>query len=267
MRQPPHRAKAPGSTAGRRRRCSVAWMGEARLAASPPCRAAGQSPSTVTATRMIDSVEVMATVMAARPSSVPRLRCSPMSLWLRDRRQMKKRLMGSSRPLTTWTPTSRLMTGMPGMTATTVAIDDHGGDEADEDGRLAGRCGRGPSRSRATPRRRSWWRWAGSRRRAGWRRAGRCRTAPRRTDRRTARGPWRRRRRWSMEWMPCVVERGGGGDDDEGGDDVGEDRPGDRLALLVRELVLARAALDGRRLQVELHVGGDGRAGGGDDEQ
>jgi hypothetical protein len=30
-------------------------------------------------------------------------------------------LIGSRRPLTTWTPTRRLMTGMPGITATTVA--------------------------------------------------------------------------------------------------------------------------------------------------
>ena len=51
------------------------------------------------------------------------------------------------------------------------------------------------------------------------------------------------------------------------GDHVGEDRAGDRLAFLVWQLVLAHAALDHRRLQVELHVRGDRRAGGGDQQQ
>ena len=65
-----------------------------------------------------------------------------------------------------------------------------------------------------------------------------------------------------------LVERcSGGDDDDERGDEVGEDRAGDRLALLVGEVLFEGAALDGRRLQVELHVGRDRRAGGGDDQQ
>ena len=57
------------------------------------------------------------------------------------------------------------------------------------------------------------------------------------------------------------------GDDDEGRHQVREDRAGDRLAFLARELVLARSALDDSRLQVQLHVGGDRRSRGGDHEQ
>ena len=68
--------------------------------------------------------------------------------------------------------------------------------------------------------------------------------------------------------MDAVLEqRRAGGDDDEAGDQVGEDRAGDRLAFLVGQVLLARAALDHRRLQVQLHVGGDRRAGGRDHQQ
>ena len=56
------------------------------------------------------------------------------------------------------------------------------------------------------------------------------------------------------------------GDDDERRDQVGEQRPRDRLAFLVHELLLAHAALDYRRLQVELHVGGDRGARCGDED-
>ena len=50
------------------------------------------------------------------------MRRSPITLRERDRRQMKNRLIGSSRPLTTWTPTSSAITGTPGIIATIAAI-------------------------------------------------------------------------------------------------------------------------------------------------
>ncbi len=46
------------------------------------------------------------------------MRRSPITCSERDRRQMKNRLIGSSRPLTTCTPTSSEITGTPGMIAT-----------------------------------------------------------------------------------------------------------------------------------------------------
>ena len=77
-----------------------------------------QKPVSVIATSTSDKVEVTATVMPATPSSMPLLRRSPITLRERDNRQMKNRLIGNSRPLTTCTPTSSEMTGTPGTIAT-----------------------------------------------------------------------------------------------------------------------------------------------------
>ena len=176
------------------------------------------------------------------------------------RRQMKNRLIGSSSPLTTCTPTSSEITGSPGIIATIALIDDHRRDDVRRTPAPPRGGARRPSRSRATPRPRRRSRSAGSRTPAGSRRAGRCRTASRRTGRRTGSSARAASAAEAISWTPCVNSVAPVAITMKAAIRFANTAPDDRLAFLVAQLVLAHAALDDRRLQVQLHVWGDRRA-------
>jgi glucokinase len=80
------------------------------------------SPATVTITSPIESAEKTAAVTPVARSSSPRVRCSPIRCAERASRQMKHRLIGSSSPFTTCTPTSSEITGTPGIIATSALM-------------------------------------------------------------------------------------------------------------------------------------------------
>ena len=166
----------------------------------------------------------------------------------------------------TWTPTSSEITGTPGTIATRVEIDDHRRDQAHED-----RCLLGPP---ADPLLEA--EALGDDVGGGDRQDRRGEQAgAEQADPEEELGVLAGERLQRLGGVggradrvdAADVEGRAGGDDDEGGDEVGEDRPADRLARLGLQVGLGRPALDRRRLQVELHVGGDRRPRHRDEEE
>ena len=179
---------------------------------------------------------------------------------------MKKRLIGSSSPLTTCTPTSSEITGTPGITATIVRDRDHRRDHAHEDGRLVA-----PAADALLEAERLGDHVGGRDRqdRAG-EQAGAEQADPEQQLGVLAGERLERLAASAAEpivWMPCEYSVAPVAMMMKAAIRLAKIAPDDRLALLARELVLAHAALDHRRLQVELHVGRDRRAGGRDEQQ
>ena len=142
----------------------------------------------VTARSSSESVDVAITVAPARTLNARPFAYSPISFAVgREPPDEEQRDRQSRTPFTTWTPTSSLITGRPGIDRDDRPDRDQRGDHADEHrAPRAGGAG-SPSRSRTSRRSRTRRSPAGSRRRAGSPRAARRRRAPPRSARRTAR--------------------------------------------------------------------------------
>ena len=180
---------------------------------------------------------------------------------------MKNRLIGSRIPFTTCTPTSREITGTPGMIATNRAEHDHRGDDVHEHRRLlvaapdplfvAERLGDHVGGGDRQDRRGEQARPEQADRR----------TAPRRSCPRTGVSARAASAAEEMLWIPCVNSVAPVAMMMKAATMFANTAPETASRSSLAQLVLAHAALDHRRLQVELHVGGDRRADGGDQQQ